>query len=148
MAAKKTNTYTKTASKPTKKTAKKASKKKATKKPVAKKKTAKKAVAKKKAVKKAVAKKAPAKKKTTAKKKAVKLSKAQSKENLNLLIGRALTDRRFRALVTRTPEKALEQYPLLGTEQEAVIKAARDPIAAAKAIDRLIDDTVGPVGAI
>lgn len=123
-----------------------ATKKKSTKQAAAKK-TVKKKATKKKAVKKAVAKKA-GKKKATKRRAAAKLSKAQSKDNLNLLIGRAITDRKFRALVVKSPAKALAQYPMLNTERDAVLEAAKNPLAAGRAIDKMIDDTIGPVGAI
>lgn len=79
---------------------------------------------------------------------ATELTKAESKENLHLLIGRAITDRRFRGLVTKNPARVLALYPMLAPEKNAVLKAVKNPMAAAKAIDQLIDDTVGPVGAI
>lgn len=123
-----------------KKAAKKAAQKPA-KKTVAKK-TAKKTVAKKTA-KKPVAKKA-AKKPVAGK----KLTRAESTENLRQLIGRAVLDRKFRELIARSPVKALAEYPLLPDQERAVIRATRDPLAAANAIDRLLDDTVGPLGAI
>ena len=130
-----------------KKSAKKTTpKKKATTKKAPKKAAVKKAAPKKKAAKKKAAKKKAAKK--LKKGAAPQLTKAQSKENLNLLIGRAITDRKFRALVTKTPERALRQYPLLEPEKIAVLSAAKNPLAAGQAIDRLVDDTIGPLGAI
>jgi len=128
-----------------------ATKKKSAKKITPKKKATKKTAVKKAAPKKKAAKKAAAKKKAAKKLRkgaAATLTKAQSRENLHLLIGRAITDRKFRGLVTKSPEKALAQYPLLEAEMKAVLKAAKNPLAAAKAIDQLIDDTIGPVGAI
>lgn len=129
---------------------KKATKKAATKAVVTKapkKKVAKKAAGKKKVAAPKSRSKAPAKK-ALAKKAPSTLTKAESKENLRQLIGRAILDRKFRGLITRSPEKALAAYPLLPDDQRAVMQATKDPLAAAQSIDRLIDDTVGPVGAI
>ena len=134
-----------------KKPAKKTTSKKTLAKRAAKKAPVKK-VAKKKATTKTAAKK-KATKKTTRKtpamaKGAIKLSKARSKANLNQLIGRAITDQRFRAQVIKDPQKALAQYPMLPGERDAVLQAARSPLAAAQSIDKMIADTIGPVGAI
>lgn len=140
--------------KPTKKTTtqKSAAKKAAVRKAPAKKAAPKKKAAKKAAPKKKAAKKAAPKKKTTrklpSKKGAPALTKAESQENLRHLIGRALTDKQFRALVMKSPEKALQQYPLLNPEKKAVLKAIENRLAAGKAIDRLIDNIFGPRGAI
>lgn len=130
-----------------KKTTKKAAPQKAVKKIPAKKAVSKKKASKKTASKKASKKKAT-KKSTATKRSAAKVTSEQSKENLHLLIGRAVTDRRFRTLVAKRPEEALQQYPMLGLERKAVLEALKKPLAAAKAIDDLIDETIGPVGAI
>jgi hypothetical protein len=51
-----------------------------------------------------------------------------AEDHVSIIIGRAVTDSKFRALLLTDPEKALEEYDLTEEEKESLQKIKKDDL--------------------